>query len=138
VKTTAPKQYCVRPNSGILDPHQEHSIAVMLQPFDPNSTDKNKHKFMVQTMFAPADFSPQQLDAIWKNAPKGTLMDSKLRCVFIEGEAPATPPQKVEEQAATPDNEVAASQAEADEYKSVVSSPPTSSPTQEHTRVGPA
>ena len=37
---------------------------VMLQPFDPNSTDKNKHKFMVQTMFAPPDFSPEQLDVI--------------------------------------------------------------------------
>ena len=29
VKTTAPKQYCVNPNRGILDPHQEHSIAGM-------------------------------------------------------------------------------------------------------------
>ena len=40
------------------------SPAVMLQPFDPSSTNINKHKFMVQTMFAPADCSPQQLDAI--------------------------------------------------------------------------
>jgi len=32
VKTTAPKQYCVKPNSGILDPHQEHSIASMKLP----------------------------------------------------------------------------------------------------------
>ena len=38
--------------------------AVMLQPFDPNSPDKNKHKFMVQTMFAPPDFVPDQLDAV--------------------------------------------------------------------------
>jgi len=36
----------------------------MLQPFDPNSTNRNKHKFMVQTMFAPAACSPQQLDAM--------------------------------------------------------------------------
>lgn len=27
VKTTAPKQYCVRPNSGVIDPHKEQSIA---------------------------------------------------------------------------------------------------------------
>lgn len=36
----------------------------MLQPFDPNSPDKNKHKFMVQTMFAPPDFTQDQLDVV--------------------------------------------------------------------------
>lgn len=27
VKTTAPKQYCVRPNSGIIDPHGEQVVS---------------------------------------------------------------------------------------------------------------
>ena len=27
VKTTAPKQYCVRPNSGMLNPHEHADIA---------------------------------------------------------------------------------------------------------------
>ena len=40
---------------------------VMLQPFDPNSADKNKHKFMVQTMFAPPDFQQEQLDIVVSN-----------------------------------------------------------------------
>lgn len=54
VKTTAPKRYCVRPNNGIVEPQQAALIAVMLQPFDIESqTDRNKHKFMVQTMFVP-------------------------------------------------------------------------------------
>lgn len=54
VKTTAPKRYCVRPNNGIVEPKQTATIAVMLQPFDVDSqAEKNKHKFMVQTMFAP-------------------------------------------------------------------------------------
>lgn len=54
VKTTAPKRYCVRPNNGIVDPGHTATIAVMLQPFDvDNQAEKNKHKFMVQTMFAP-------------------------------------------------------------------------------------
>lgn len=54
VKTTAPKRYCVRPNNGIVEPKQSALIAVMLQPFDIESqTDRNKHKFMVQTMFVP-------------------------------------------------------------------------------------
>ena len=27
VKTTAPKQYCVRPNSGVVDPHSEAVVS---------------------------------------------------------------------------------------------------------------
>lgn len=53
MKTTAPKKYCVRPNSGILKPKQKATVAVMLQPFDYNPNEKNKHKFMVQTMIVP-------------------------------------------------------------------------------------
>lgn len=54
VKTTAPKRYCVRPNNGIVEGRSSALIAVMLQPFDIESqTDRNKHKFMVQTIFVP-------------------------------------------------------------------------------------
>jgi len=81
VKTTAPKRYCVRPNSGIIDPGASVTVAVMLQPFvfDPN--EKNKHKFMVQTMFAPPG-TIESPDALWKEATPETLMDSKLKCFF--------------------------------------------------------
>ncbi|KAL5467538.1 hypothetical protein EMCRGX_G031784 [Ephydatia muelleri] len=86
VKTTAPKQYCVRPNSGILNAGEEAPVSVMLQPIDltvPDS-ERSKHKFMVQTMFAPPDFTPDQLETAWKTASKDLLMDSKLKCVFDE------------------------------------------------------
>ena len=46
-------RYCVKPNSGVVDPNTEVSIAVSLQPFEFDPTEKNKHKFMVQSMFAP-------------------------------------------------------------------------------------
>uniref|UniRef100_A0A0R3RFP8 Major sperm protein n=1 Tax=Elaeophora elaphi TaxID=1147741 RepID=A0A0R3RFP8_9BILA len=83
VKTTAPKQYCVRPNSGVLSPGEMCNVAVMLQPFDASSNvemEHTKHKFMVQSVYAPpGDLS---LDSIWKNAQPSELMDSKLRVVF--------------------------------------------------------
>ena len=41
-----------------------HSLTVMFQPLDTASSDKNKHKFMVQSMFAPQDFNPEQLDVV--------------------------------------------------------------------------
>ncbi|XP_076827585.1 vesicle-associated membrane protein-associated protein A isoform X1 [Brachyhypopomus gauderio] len=80
VKTTAPRRYCVRPNSGIIDPGASVIISVMLQPFDYDPNEKSKHKFMVQTIFAPHNVT--DLEAMWKDAKPEDLMDSKLRCVF--------------------------------------------------------
>jgi len=80
VKTTAPKRYCVRPNSGIVEARQQLSVAVMLQPFDYDPNEKNKHKFMVQSMFAPE--GDINTDTLWKDASPESLMDSKLKCVF--------------------------------------------------------
>ncbi|XP_029380125.1 VAMP (vesicle-associated membrane protein)-associated protein A, like [Echeneis naucrates] len=80
VKTTAPRRYCVRPNSGVIDAGASVNISVMLQPFDYDPNEKSKHKFMVQTIFAPSNVS--DMDALWKDAKPDDLMDSKLRCVF--------------------------------------------------------
>lgn len=80
IKTTAPKRYCVKPNSGVVDPNTEVSIAVSLQPFEYDPAEKNKHKFMVQSMFAPDGEINQ--DTLWKEIDPNELMDSKLRCVF--------------------------------------------------------
>jgi len=80
VKTTAPRRYCVRPNSGVIEPGATVTISVMLQPFDYDPNEKSKHKFMVQTIFAPPNVS--DMDSLWKDAKPDDLMDSKLRCVF--------------------------------------------------------
>uniref|UniRef100_A0A672QRT8 Vesicle-associated membrane protein-associated protein A n=1 Tax=Sinocyclocheilus grahami TaxID=75366 RepID=A0A672QRT8_SINGR len=80
VKTTAPRRYCVRPNSGIIDPGATLFISVMLQPFDYDPNEKSKHKFMVQTIFVPAAVT--DAEAMWKDVKPDELMDSKLRCVF--------------------------------------------------------
>ncbi|XP_012670828.2 vesicle-associated membrane protein-associated protein A [Clupea harengus] len=80
VKTTAPRRYCVRPNSGIIDAGATVTISVMLQPFDYDPNEKSKHKFMVQTIFASPNVA--EMEAMWKDARPDDLMDSKLRCVF--------------------------------------------------------
>ncbi|XP_028832752.1 vesicle-associated membrane protein-associated protein A isoform X2 [Denticeps clupeoides] len=53
---------------------------VMLQPFDYDPNEKSKHKFMVQTLFAPSNVA--DMEAMWKDARPEDLMDSKLRCIF--------------------------------------------------------
>ncbi|CAD5117125.1 DgyrCDS5933 [Dimorphilus gyrociliatus] len=81
VKTTAPRRYCVRPNGGIIDPNSTVTVAVMLQPFEYDPNEKNKHKFMVQTMIVPEGHI-ENLENLWKNASGEKIMDSKLKCVF--------------------------------------------------------
>ncbi|KAF3696679.1 Vesicle-associated membrane protein-associated protein B [Channa argus] len=80
VKTTAPRRYCVRPNSGIIDAGTSVNVSVMLQPFDYDPNEKSKHKFMVQSMLAPYDMT--DMEGVWKEAKPEELMDSKLRCTF--------------------------------------------------------
>ncbi|XP_056404357.1 vesicle-associated membrane protein-associated protein B/C [Hyla sarda] len=80
VKTTAPRRYCVRPNSGVIDAGSSINVSVMLQPFDYDPNEKSKHKFMVQSMYAPPDTT--DMEAVWKEAKPDDLMDSKLRCLF--------------------------------------------------------
>ena len=72
----------MKPNSGVVDPNTEVSIAVSLQPFEFDPNEKNKHKFMVQSMFAPETGKINQ-DTLWKDADANELMDSKLKCVFV-------------------------------------------------------
>ncbi|XP_040049874.2 vesicle-associated membrane protein-associated protein B isoform X1 [Gasterosteus aculeatus] len=80
VKTTAPRRYCVRPNSGIIDAGNSVNVSVMLQPFDYDPNEKSKHKFMVQSMLAP--YGMTDMEGVWKEAKPDELMDSKLRCAF--------------------------------------------------------
>lgn len=85
VKTTAPKRYCVRPNNGIVEGRSTQTILVMLQPADwdtAHAADKSKHKFMVQTAYAPVDVDSLDLDAIWKTTPPEAISDFKLKCLF--------------------------------------------------------
>lgn len=90
IKTTAPKKYCVRPNSGVILPNRTAEVAINLQPFTFDPNEKNKHKFMVQSLVAPEfEYNDEQL---WKEVSQDQIMDSKLRCVFeIPAENSITP-----------------------------------------------
>ncbi|KAL1773845.1 vesicle-associated membrane A isoform X2 [Sigmodon hispidus] len=98
VKSTSPSCYCVRPNTGIVRPGCAVTVSIMLQPFSYDPSREVKHKFMVQTVFAPSN--TLNLEAVWKKANPEELMDSKLRCLFEvprdsdkqgEGQRPSKP-----------------------------------------------
>ncbi|KAL9122351.1 MAG: hypothetical protein Q9187_001086 [Circinaria calcarea] len=57
VKTTAPKQYCVRPNSGRIEPGRDVEIQVLLQAMkeDPPLDARCRDKFLVQSVVIAPD-----------------------------------------------------------------------------------
>lgn len=82
IKTTAPRRYCVRPNSGFIQPGQTQKIAIMLQPLDSGfDSETAKHKFMVQstTEFDQTLTSPE---AVWLDIIATDVKNDKLKCVF--------------------------------------------------------
>lgn len=82
IKTTAPKRYCVRPNIGKIAPFRSTQVEICLQPFMYDQQEKNKHKFMVQSVLAPQDADLSDLNKLWKELEPDQLMDAKLKCVF--------------------------------------------------------
>jgi len=85
IKTTAPKRYCVKPNSGVLDPAQSMKVNVLLQPFVYDPNEKNKHKFMVQYLYLndqEIQLSVNEILNMWKDVEAKRLLDLKLKCIF--------------------------------------------------------
>ncbi|VDK33265.1 unnamed protein product [Taenia asiatica] len=92
VKTTVPKRYCVRPSCGIVEPSETVNVAgknsanesplkVMLQPFDCDGAEKNKHKFMIQSMVLDHD-PAGNLEQIWREANSSVISDARLKCTL--------------------------------------------------------
>ncbi|KAJ6585059.1 PapD-like protein [Mycena capillaripes] len=91
VKTTAPKLYCVRPNSGRVEPGQSLDVSVMLQPLkdEPPLNAKCKDKFLIQSTLITAGKEAMPLQDIW-NSPdageEGKVHQQKLRVVYLPAE----------------------------------------------------
>jgi len=96
VKTTAPKQYCVRPNSGLIEPGDEIVVIVILQAMkqEPPEGVKCRDKFLVQSVAVDKnEFSNwQHVDSIDKSSVK----EIKIRVLFLPaiGSTSAVTPQR--------------------------------------------
>jgi len=88
VKTTAPKQYCVRPNSGRIEPNQSVEVQVILQPMkeDPPLEFKCKDKFLVQSIGITPERETLSLQELWtitERESKDSIKENKIRCVYL-------------------------------------------------------
>lgn len=85
VKTTAPKQYCVRPNSGRVEPGKEVEVSVILQAMkqEPPVDVKCRDKFLVQSVPITGDKEFANLASIWDGIEKSSIQEKKIRVVFL-------------------------------------------------------
>jgi len=89
VKTTAPKQYCVRPNSGRIEAGKEVEVQVHLQPMkqDPPADFKCRDKFLVQSVPITADREAVNIQTIWsqvEKTEKSAITEKKIRVAFLQ------------------------------------------------------
>ncbi|KAI9319080.1 PapD-like protein [Dichotomocladium elegans] len=96
VKTTAPKQYCVRPNAGRIEPHSQVEVQVILQPFkeEPAADFKCKDKFLVQTAVIKPAHEALPIAEMWSIAEaedRASIFQQKIKCVFLPPEQEQEP-----------------------------------------------
>jgi len=107
VKTTAPKLYCVRPNSGRVEPGQSVEVSVMLQAMkeDPPPNARCKDKFLIQSTVITPEKGTMTLQDIWA-VPEGAddtnkVHQQKLKVVYLPPDGQPLP-EEVEQQPAAP------------------------------------
>lgn len=97
VKTTAPKQYCVRPNAGVVQPGQVMEVQVILQGMreEPPAGTKCKDKFLVQSIKVPQEAASQDaglMGELWSAAENikktdpahDEIIEKKLKCNWLD------------------------------------------------------
>ncbi|KAG7558143.1 Major sperm protein (MSP) domain [Arabidopsis suecica] len=95
VKTTNPRKYCVRPNTGVVLPGDSCNVTVTMQAQKEAPLDMQcKDKFLVQTVVvSDGTTSKEVLSEMFDKEAGRVIEDFKLRVVYI----PANPPSPVPE-----------------------------------------
>ncbi|CUA69969.1 putative protein C17C9,12 [Schizosaccharomyces pombe 972h-] [Rhizoctonia solani] len=91
VKTTAPKLYCVRPNSGVIEPGDSVDVAVLLQAMreDPPLSTKCKDKFLVQSMIIAPDrvnLTPHEMWQFGDDEKPPQIHQQKIKVAYLPAE----------------------------------------------------
>jgi hypothetical protein len=92
VKTTNPKQYCVRPNIGVVLPGSTCDVTVTMQAQREAPADLQcKDKFLVQSVAAENGAATQDITAPMFNKEPGKVVDEcKLRVIYVPTSTPGS------------------------------------------------
>lgn len=88
VKTTAPKKYCVKPNTGIIEPGASLTVTVMMQAHRevPADFEACKDKFLVQA--TPSGGSTDMAELFARG--NENIKETKLRVAYVKSKKPST------------------------------------------------
>ncbi|KAL9265596.1 Vesicle-associated protein 1-2-like protein [Drosera capensis] len=96
VKTTNPKKYCVRPNTGVVLPRATCDVIVTMQAQKEAPPDMQcKDKFLLQSVIASPGAAAKNITAEMFNKEAGDVVEEcKLRVIYV---FPPQPPSPVPE-----------------------------------------
>ncbi|KAL2892470.1 Vesicle-associated protein 1-3 [Bienertia sinuspersici] len=99
VKTTNPKKYCVRPNTGVVLPGATCDVTVTMQAQKEAPPDMQcKDKFLVQSAVAPDGCTTKDITSEMFNKDDGKVVEEfKLRVIFVPANPPSPVPEESEE-----------------------------------------
>jgi len=97
VKTTSPKKYSVRPNTGVVLPRSTCDVVVTMQAQREAPPDMQcKDKFLVQSIVAPAGITVKDVTGeMFTKESENKMEEVKLRVTYV---APPQPPSPVPEE----------------------------------------
>ncbi|CAA0820377.1 Vesicle-associated protein 1-1 [Striga hermonthica] len=104
VKTTNPKKYCVRPNTGVVVPHSTCDVMVTMQaqkeaPLDMECRDK----FLLQSVVVSPGLAAKDITAEMFNKVSGNKVDEcKLKVVYAPPLQPPSPVREGSEEGSSP------------------------------------
>ncbi|KAI5328486.1 PREDICTED: vesicle-associated [Prunus dulcis] len=104
VKTTNPKKYCVRPNTGIVSPRSTCDVIVTMQAQKEAPPDMQcKDKFLLQSVktndgAAPKDITPE----VFNKEAGNVVEEFKLRVVYVSPPQPPSPVPEGSEEGSSP------------------------------------
>ncbi|KAL9245273.1 hypothetical protein vseg_018945 [Gypsophila vaccaria] len=99
VKTTNPKKYCVRPNTGVVLPGGTCEVTVTMQAQKESPPDMQcKDKFLVQSVIAPDGVSAKDITAEMFSREDGRVVEEfKLKVTYVPANPPSPVPEESEE-----------------------------------------
>ncbi|XP_043697360.1 vesicle-associated protein 1-2-like isoform X2 [Telopea speciosissima] len=104
VKTTNPKKYCVRPNTGIVLPRSTSDVIVTMQAQREAPPDMQcKDKFLLQCVVAGPGATVKDITPEMFNKESGNQVEeSKLKVVYVSPPQPPSPVPEGSEEGSSP------------------------------------
>ncbi|KAH6767483.1 vesicle associated protein [Perilla frutescens var. hirtella] len=104
VKTTNPKKYCVRPNTGVVMPHSTCDVIVTMQAQKEAPPDMQcRDKFLLQSVVVNPGTASKDITPEMFNKESGNQVDEcKLRVSYVPPPQPPSPVREGSEEGSSP------------------------------------